>query len=96
MIGKVNHIIRIRPFLNVTFRPLSAFTNTIIDSIGDPFYTWVIALIYLWFLFNHIHPTVINCIPITKSTGSTTDIIPLLRFRFWQPVYNKVGDSYLS
>ena len=45
------------------------------------------------FLLNHTCNAGINCITITKSIGSTSDVILLLNFRFWKPVYYKVDDS---
>ena len=61
---------------------------------GAPVYTWALSLIYVCFLLNHTYDYGINVIPITNSTVSTSDIIPLLRFHFGQPVYYKVDYSY--
>ena len=44
-------------------------------------------------LINHTSASVVNGITITKATGYTVYIIPLLHFRFWKPVYYKVDDS---
>ena len=54
---------------------------------------WLLSLLYVWFFLNHTHAGLINDIPITKDTGSTAEIIPLFRFRFWQQLYYKV-DNY--
>ena len=44
-------------------------------------------------LLNHAYNAGIIGKPITKATGSTADIISLLRFHFWKPIYYKVDDS---
>ena len=62
---------------------------------GDLAYTWILSLTYLWFISNHTNSAGINGIKITKDTGYTAGINPLLSFYFWQPVYYKVDDSDL-
>ena len=62
---------------------------------GSPAYTWIISLIYVHFLLNHTHTDGINGIPITKSTGSTSGISPLLCFQFWKLVYYNTYNSDL-
>ena len=37
--------------------------------------------------------TNIGGVPLTHATGSTTDISPILRFHWWQPVYYHLDDS---
>ena len=60
---------------------------------GDPSYTWILNPIYLLFLFNHRYYAIINRIPTNKSSGYTVDIIMLLIFRYWKPVYYKSDES---
>ena len=47
----------------------------------------------MWLLLNYTYASGINGVSITKDTGCTEDIIPLLRFCIWQPVYYKVDES---
>ena len=53
----------------------------------------IIDLMYMCLLLNHAYNSGIIGKPITKATGSTADIISLLRFHFWKPIYYKVDDS---
>ena len=50
---------------------------------------------YVWFPLKNKYASGINFTTITKSTGSTEYIIPLLHFRFWQPFYYKIDDFNL-
>ena len=68
-------------------------TNTIVDHTGSLLYIWILTLIYVFFIFNYTNDSGINVITITKATGYTADISPLLRLRFWPPVYYKVYNS---
>ena len=49
-------------------------------------------MLYACFVLNFIYYAVINGIPTNTAAGSTHNIIPLLRFRYWQPV-NYVHDD---
>jgi hypothetical protein len=51
---------------------------------------------YVCFLLNNTWSEAVDDIPIRMSTGSTNDISPLLCFHFWEPVYYKLDDSWLS
>ena len=57
-------------------------TNTIVDHTGSLLYIWILTLIYVFFIFNYTNDSGINVITITKATGYTADISPLLRLRF--------------
>jgi hypothetical protein len=46
-----------------------------------------ICLQYVCYLLNHTYNSTINDVPLTRLTGTTDDISPLLRFHFWEPVY---------
>ena len=45
------------------------------------------------FLLNHTYDAGINGITTTKAKGYTSEISPLLHFRFWKPFYYKVDES---
>ena len=48
---------------------------------------------YVCFLLNNTYNDTIKSVLLQKLHGSTTDISPLLRFYFYEPVYYKVDDS---
>ena len=71
-------------FYENCYQKNKCLTNTNIDFMGGDAYTWLISLMYVCLLFNHTYYGVINYIPITSSSGSTSYIILFLRFLFWQ------------
>jgi hypothetical protein len=57
-------------------------------------YTWLRCPTYVCFILNFLVSSALyGGVPIQRATGSTNDISPLLRFRFWEPVYYKLDDS---
>ena len=72
---------------------LKTTTNVVLDRSGAPAYTWLLALLYVCFVLNHCYSATINGVPLTRLTGTTVDISPLLRFHFWQEVYYKEDDN---
>jgi hypothetical protein len=67
--------------------------NRILDRIGAPAHTWLLALQYVCFLLNHMYNHTLKAVPLTCLQGTTVDISPLLRFLFWQPIYFKFSES---
>ena len=53
-------------------------------------------MLYVCFVLNHTYNVVTNNIPMNIATGSSYDISPLIRFRFWQPVFYMYNDSDFS
>ena len=82
-------------FSEICYQSVNYLTNTIIDCMGDHSYMWFLALIYVCFILNHTNAAGINGTPIANYTVSTSEIIPLLRFCYWKPVYYMVDDSDL-
>ena len=70
------------------YQKINHLTNTIIDNMSAPDYTYIIDLIYVWFLLNHTYASGVHGMTITKSTGFITDISSLLRFSF--------GNQYIT
>jgi hypothetical protein len=64
------------------YQTIKNSTNRILDRTGAP-----VCLQYVCYLLNHTYNSTINDIPLTRLTGTTVDISPLLRFHFWEPVY---------
>jgi hypothetical protein len=68
--------------------------NTCMDRTNSPAYTWLLALLYVYFLLNHLaHAKLQYRTPIEALTGSTPDISILLRFHWYERIYYKVDDS---
>ena len=60
------------------------------NRVGAPAYTWLLCLIYVCFLFNHMANKILGWkTPIKVLTGLTPDINPLLHFYFYEPVLYK-------
>jgi hypothetical protein len=80
-------------FAERRYAHLKQMVNTIMDRVCAPAYTWLLCLLYICFILNHTYNASIKAVPLQRATGSTPDISPLLRFRFWEPVYYRVDDS---
>jgi hypothetical protein len=64
------------------------------DRTNSPAYTWLLALLYVCFLLNHLsHAKLQYRTPLEALTGSTPDISVLLRFHWCERIYYKVDDS---
>jgi hypothetical protein len=68
-------------------------TNTLLDRSGSPPFTWLLCLCYVCFILNHTVCGTHHDIPMTRLTGSTHDISPLLCFLWWEEVYYKIDDN---
>ena len=67
---------------------IKAMSNTIMDRTGTPAQYWIMCILYVVYLWNHIAmPSLGNISPIEASTGIRPDISPLLHFRWWEPIY---------
>jgi hypothetical protein len=64
-------------------------SNTIMDRTGAPPEMWLLCLMYVAFLLNHMWSDSVKNVPLTALTGTTVDISVLLRFSFWEKVYYK-------
>ena len=69
-------------------------TNNVLNFTGAPAFTWLLCMMYICFVLNHIATESLQWrTPIESLTGTTPDISPLLRFSFWEPVYYKLDDN---
>jgi hypothetical protein len=73
------------------FQTVKRMTNTLLDRSGSPAFTWLLCLGYVCFILNHTVCGIHNDIPMTRLTGSTHDISPLLRFHWWEEVFYKIS-----
>ena len=75
------------------YQHVKMMTNMLLNRTGALACTWLLAMMHVCFVLNHTHDATINNVPLNAATGSTCDISPLLRFRFWQPVCFLHDDS---
>ena len=69
-------------------RTIKSWTNTVMNRSGAPANCWLLCLIYVCHLLNHISCAALDGkMPIFASTGITPDISIILLFTFHQPVF---------
>ena len=62
---------------------------------GAPAYCWLLCLIYVCYLLNHIACAALGgLIPLSIHYGITSDISILVLFTFYQPVYYATYDHH--
>ena len=70
------------------YRTIKSWTNTLMNRSGAPANCWLLCLIYVCYLLNHIACTALDGkIPLLALTGITPDISIILLFTFYQPVF---------
>jgi hypothetical protein len=60
------------------YKTVKRMTNTLLDRSGSPASTWLLCILYVCFILNHTIWGAHNDISMTRLTGSTHDISPLL------------------
>ena len=77
------------------YRTIKSWTNTVMNRSGAPADCWLLCLIYVCFLLNHIACTALDGkIPLLALTGITPDISIILLFTFYQPVFYATYDQH--
>ena len=77
------------------YRTIKSWTNTVINRSGAPANCWLLCLIYVCYLLNHIACTALDGkIPLLALTGITPDISIILLFTFYQPVFYATYDQH--
>ena len=67
---------------------LKADTSKCMDRTGTPAKFWLLCLLYLVYLYNHLsYASNQDKTPLEVATGVVPDISPLLAYHWWQPVY---------
>ena len=61
-------------------------TNSIMDQVGCPTHWWLLGMLYIVNLLNHLSNSK-GYIPCTILTGEVTNISPDLDYNFWQEVF---------
>ena len=77
------------------YRTIKSWTNTVMNRSGTPTNCWLLCLIYVCYLLNHIACTALDGkIPLLALTGITPDISIILLFTFYQPVFYATYDQH--
>ncbi|MFA9289401.1 MAG: reverse transcriptase domain-containing protein, partial [Weeksellaceae bacterium] len=75
-------------FAENRYGTIKATTNRVMNHSGAPANTWLLCLMYVCILLNHLASAALNWIPPEqKLTGRTADISKFLHFSFYEPVY---------
>ena len=77
------------------YRTIKSWTNTVMNRSGAPANCWLLCLIYVCYLLNHIACTALDGkIPLLALTGIAPDISIILLFTFYQPVFYATYDQH--
>ena len=78
------------------YRTIKSWTNTVMNRSGAPANCWLLCLIYVCHLLNHIACAALDDkISLFALTGITPDISIILLFTFYQPVFCATHDQHL-
>ena len=70
------------------YRTIKSWTNTVMNRSGAPTNCWILCLVYVCYLLNHIACTALHGkIPLFTLTGITPEISIIILFTFYQPVF---------
>ena len=77
------------------YRTIKSWTNTVMNRSGAPANCWLLCLIYVCYLLNHIACSALDGkITLLALTGITPDISIILLFTFYQPVFYATYDQH--
>ena len=77
------------------YRTIKSWTNTVMNRSGAPANCWLLCLIYVSYLLNHIACTALDGkIPLLALAGITPDISIILLFTFYQPLFYATYDQH--
>ena len=77
------------------YRTIKSWTNKVMNRSGAPANSWLICLIYVCYLLDHIACAVlVSKILLFALTGITPDISIILLFTFYQPVFYATCDQH--
>ena len=66
------------------YQTVKRLTNTVLSRTGVPAYFWLLCMMHVCFVLNHTYNFTVGNVPLNAATGSTCDIIPLMRFNFFE------------
>ena len=76
-------------------RTIKAWANTVMNRTGTPANCWLLCMIYVCYILNHIACGALNgSIPLLVLYGITPDISILLLYTFCQPVFYATHDQH--
>ena len=76
------------------YRCIKSWTHTVVNRSGAPANWWLLCLIYVCCLLNHIACSALDGkIPLLALTGITPDISIILLFTFYQPAFYATYDQ---
>ena len=77
------------------YRTIKSWTNTAMNRSGAPANCWLLCMIYVCYILNHIACGALNgSIPLLVLYGITPDISIMLLYTFYQPVFYATHDQH--
>ena len=77
------------------YRTIKSWTNTVMNRSGAPANCWLLCMIYVCYILNHIACGALNgSIPLLFLYGIIPDISIMLLYTFFQPVFYATHDQY--
>ena len=77
------------------YRTIKSWTNTVMNRSGKPANCWLLCIIYVCYILNHIACGALNgSIPLLVLYGITPDISIMLLHTFYQPVFYATHDQH--
>ena len=77
------------------YRTIKSWTNTAMNTSGAPANCWLLCMIYVCYILNHITCGALNgSIPLLVLYGITPDISIMLLYTFYQPVFYATHDQH--
>ena len=78
------------------YRTIKSWTNTVMNRSGAPVNCWLLCMIYVCYILNHIACGALNgSIPLLVLYGITPDISIMLLYTFYQPVFYATHDEHI-
>ena len=77
------------------YRTIKSWTNTVMNRSGAPANCWLLCMIYVCYILNHIACGALNgSIPLLVLYGITPDISIMILYTFYQPVFYATHDQH--
>jgi hypothetical protein len=74
---------------------VKATTNRVTNLSAAPVNTWLLAMMYVCILFNHVASSALGCkSPEQILEGQTKDISKFMHFPFYEPVYYNAHSNH--
>ena len=77
------------------YRTIKSWPNTVMNRSGAPANSWLLCMIYVCYILNHIACGALNgSIPLLVLYGISPDISIVLLYTFYQPVFYATHDQH--